>query len=54
MENQIPPKLNFPEVRNWDEHCQKCIRFNGCEPEEMCYCPAEDDCEYWIKTHKPN
>jgi len=34
---------------DWDEHCQKCIRSNGVEPEELLYCPAEDDCEYMKK-----
>jgi hypothetical protein len=39
---------NVPEttLTNWDEHCCKCIRKNGFDPEEFEYCPAEDDCEY--------
>jgi len=34
-----------PRQPEWDDHCQKCIRYNDCEcePEELSYCPAEFD-----------
>ena len=34
-----------PQQPEWDDHCQKCIRYNDCEcePEELSYCPAEFD-----------
>lgn len=51
-QNEESLRVDCPEfvskpIPNWDEHCKKCIIKNGCKPEEMLYCPAEDNCDYY-------